>query len=53
MPFYILGIGGLVWTIFPLLLPETAHKKLPDTLQEGDDFGRDQKFWSFPQKPQN
>jgi len=29
------------------MLPETLNKKLPETLQDARDFGKDQKYWSF------
>jgi hypothetical protein len=34
-----------------LLLPETLHQRLPETLTDAQTFGRDQKFWSLPEKP--
>ena len=37
-------MAGLV----SVFLPETAQEALPDTLEEGRDFGRGQKLWSIP-----
>ena len=34
-----------------LLLPETLHQRLPETLADAHVFGREQKFWSLPKKP--
>ena len=31
-----------------LFLPETSGYDMPQTLQQGEDFGKDQKFWSIP-----
>ena len=37
--------------IAALLLPETLHHKLPNTLHEAKKFGKEQPFWSLPKKP--
>jgi hypothetical protein len=34
-----------------LFLPETLHQKLPNTIQEAVNFGKNQKFWQLPKKP--
>lgn len=34
-----------------LFLPETLYHKLPNTLEEAQKFGKDQRFWAFPKKP--
>ena len=39
IPFYILGILFLLGSITILFLPETLHKKLPDTMEEARLFG--------------
>jgi hypothetical protein len=38
-------------TLAALFLPETLHQRLPETLADAQTFGRDQKFWSLPEKP--
>lgn len=31
-----------------LMLPETLGAILPDTIEDGENFGKDQSFWDFP-----
>ncbi|XP_016978582.1 carcinine transporter [Drosophila rhopaloa] len=50
-PYYILGILFLLGGIGALFLPETLHKKLPDTMEEANHFGRHDKFFSLPKPP--
>ncbi|EDV94421.1 carcinine transporter [Drosophila grimshawi] len=50
-PYYILGTLFLLGGIGALFLPETLHKKLPDTIEEADNFGRHDKFFSLPKPP--
>jgi hypothetical protein len=33
------GVAPLVGTLMCLFLPETANAKLPDTLEDGENFG--------------
>jgi hypothetical protein len=40
----------LAGTFSSLLLPETLHQNLPNTIQEAVNFGKDQSFWHFPKK---
>ncbi|KAG8223524.1 hypothetical protein J437_LFUL002574 [Ladona fulva] len=40
IPPLILGIFPLVAGLLALMLPETLNERLPDTLQEGEDFGK-------------
>ncbi|PSN35683.1 hypothetical protein C0J52_21768 [Blattella germanica] len=48
---YIIMAFLFICSIFgSLFLPETLHHRLPETLQDAQDFGRDQAFWSFPKK---
>jgi len=39
-PYYILGTLFLLGGISALFLPETLHRKLPDTMEEATNFGR-------------
>lgn len=48
LPLIILGIMGVVGGCLSLFLPETLDKELPQTLQDGEEFGKDQKFFEFP-----
>uniref|UniRef100_A0A8D8S4C5 Organic cation transporter protein n=1 Tax=Cacopsylla melanoneura TaxID=428564 RepID=A0A8D8S4C5_9HEMI len=48
LPLIVLGIIGILGGILCLFLPETLGEDLPQTLQDGEDFGKDQKFLEFP-----
>ena len=37
-----------VSTILMTLLPETQGLEMPQTLEEGENFGKNQKFWYIP-----
>ncbi|XP_065721258.2 carcinine transporter [Drosophila suzukii] len=50
-PYYILGVLFLLGGIGALFLPETLHKKLPDTMEEARHFGQHDKFFSLPKPP--
>ncbi|EDW84687.1 uncharacterized protein Dwil_GK14248 [Drosophila willistoni] len=50
-PYYILGTLFLLGGIGATFLPETLHKKLPDTMEEANHFGRHDKFFSLPKPP--
>ncbi|XP_017007624.1 carcinine transporter isoform X2 [Drosophila takahashii] len=50
-PYYILGVLFLLGGIGALFLPETLHKKLPDTMEEAGHFGKHDKFFSLPKPP--
>lgn len=43
-----LGVTALLTGLLVLFLPETLGRDLPQTLQQGEDFSRGDKFWSFP-----
>ncbi|RZF45646.1 hypothetical protein LSTR_LSTR010597 [Laodelphax striatellus] len=47
-PLMVLGVLGIVGGILCLFLPETMGQELPQTLQDGEDFGRDQTFFDIP-----
>ena len=40
LPPVIFGVGPLVGASLCLLLPETMNCKLPDTLEDGENFGK-------------
>ncbi|XP_017777599.1 PREDICTED: organic cation transporter protein-like [Nicrophorus vespilloides] len=48
LPLLILGIIGILGGMLALFLPETLDHELPQTLQDGEEFGKDQKFFEFP-----
>ncbi|XP_067618642.1 carcinine transporter-like isoform X2 [Eurosta solidaginis] len=50
-PYYILGTLFFIGGIGALFLPETLHKKLPDTMEEARNFGKHDKFFSLPKAP--
>lgn len=48
LPLWILGFVGIFGGLLALFLPETLGKDLPQTLDDGNRFGLDQKFFDFP-----
>lgn len=48
LPLWILGFFGVFGGCLALFLPETLGKSLPQTLDDGEQFGLDQKFFDFP-----
>lgn len=48
LPLLVLGTMGIMGGLLTLFLPETLDKDLPQTLQDGEDFGKDQKMWDMP-----
>lgn len=48
LPLVVLGLLSMVVAFLTLGLPETLNQDLPETLQEGNDFGREQSFWWIP-----
>lgn len=54
LPFYLMGMLGLMGAVPGLFLPETADTNLPDTLEEAHTYGvRDRFFWMPMQGPVN
>ncbi|EFX68373.1 hypothetical protein DAPPUDRAFT_260137 [Daphnia pulex] len=39
---------ALIGAIVGLMLPETLGAILPETIEDGENFGKDQSFWDFP-----
>lgn len=48
MPMLIIGTVSLIIAVLVLFLPETLGRHLPQTLEQGENFGKEQKFWSLP-----
>ncbi|CAG9839512.1 unnamed protein product [Diabrotica balteata] len=48
LPLLILGVLGILGGLLALFLPETLDQELPQTLQDGENFGLGQKMWDFP-----
>ncbi|XP_076295140.1 organic cation transporter protein [Lasioglossum baleicum] len=48
LPMIILGIVTLLAGLLCVFLPETLLEQLPQTLEDGEVFGIDQKFWENP-----
>eukprot|EP00094_Tigriopus_californicus_P000701 TCALIF_00679-PA protein Name:"Similar to Slc22a21 Solute carrier family 22 member 21 (Mus musculus)" AED:0.35 eAED:0.35 QI:0/0.87/0.55/0.88/0.87/0.77/9/0/461 len=48
IPYIIIGVLNVLTAFLAILLPETAHEDLPDTLEDGRNFGKGQDFWHMP-----
>lgn len=48
LPLIALGLLSFGHAFLTLGLPETLNQDLPETLQEGNDFGKEQNFWWVP-----
>lgn len=48
LPLICLGLVSLFDAFLTLTLPETLDQDLPESLQEGNDFGKEQSFWWIP-----
>lgn len=50
-PYLVLSMCGLVGALCAIFMPESLGQGLPETLDEANDLGIDQPFWSFlPEK---
>jgi hypothetical protein len=50
IPLIVMGIISVASGVADSFLPETLHENLPQTIEDGDSFGRKQKFFSLAQK---
>lgn len=48
LPLVILGVIGIFGGVLCLFLPETLNEELPQTLEDGEKFGMNQRFWEIP-----
>lgn len=48
IPFYILGVSGIVAAGVAVTFPETAGEKLPETAEEAEQFGKGQPLFTIP-----
>ncbi|XP_045508786.1 carcinine transporter-like [Colias croceus] len=48
IPLLILGTIGVAGGCLCLCLPESMGKDMPQTIQDGEQYGKEQTFWDFP-----
>ncbi|XP_059046818.1 carcinine transporter-like [Achroia grisella] len=48
IPLLILGVLGIFGGSLCLFLPESTGKPMPQTIEDGEEFGKGQKFWEMP-----
>lgn len=48
LPLIVLGCLGIFGGCMSLFLPETLNHELPQSLSDGEEFGRGQGIWDFP-----
>lgn len=48
LPLIVLGVIGIIGGFLSLFLPETLGHELPQNLADGEQFGKNQKFFEFP-----
>ncbi len=52
LPYLILSALAVVGLVASMILPETLHVPLPETVEDADNIGKEAPFWSFlPHKP--
>ncbi|KAJ3650352.1 hypothetical protein Zmor_022045 [Zophobas morio] len=49
-PYVVIASLALIGAISGMFIPETLNEKLPETISEAEQFGADQKIWSFPKR---
>ncbi|XP_076766325.1 carcinine transporter-like [Xylocopa sonorina] len=47
-PMLIISLVSFIGAALVLFLPETVGQSLPQTIKQGEEFGKDQSFWSLP-----
>ncbi|XP_043519995.1 carcinine transporter-like isoform X2 [Frieseomelitta varia] len=47
-PMLIISAASFLGAAIVLFLPETMGQNLPQTIKQGEEFGREQRFWSLP-----
>ncbi|CAL7934082.1 unnamed protein product [Xylocopa violacea] len=47
-PMLIISTVSFIGAALVLFLPETVGQSLPQTIKQGEEFGKDQSFWSLP-----
>ncbi|XP_066905698.1 carcinine transporter [Halyomorpha halys] len=48
LPFLVLGCIGVIGGLLSLFLPETMDRELPQTLRDGEEFGKNDSLFDFP-----
>ena len=48
LPFYIFGLGGVIGSLCLLWMPETTGERLPETVEEAEEFGKGQTMFPMP-----
>ncbi len=52
IPYVILSALAVVGLVASMILPETLHVPLPETVEDADGIGKAVSFWSYlPHKP--
>ncbi|XP_031772778.1 carcinine transporter-like [Apis florea] len=47
-PMLIISMVSCLGAAFVLFLPETVGQNLPQTIKQGEEFGKEQRFWNLP-----